>query len=269
MSDLDKALDELYAESPQGFTKKRDELVRALESAEDKAALKARRRPTQVAYVLNQLSRRHPDDVAELVDVGRELARAQRKALREEGASGLREAIARQREVVSRLTQKTAALMGELGITSAGHLDEIAGALQAALVDPRVGAALEEGRLEKVPEPTVGFGEATPDLHVVPPPAKTREVERGRVDERAAKARAREEARIAKERAKEEARAARQRARAEARALKDRAKAEAREATAEAERLDAKAKELERAAKEARREAERAKAHARALARRA
>jgi len=58
--------------------------------------------------VLNQLARRYPADVAGLVDVGRELARAQRKALRDETTASSRDSIDRQRRVVGGLTRKTA-----------------------------------------------------------------------------------------------------------------------------------------------------------------
>jgi hypothetical protein len=159
-TELDAALDELYGAAPAEFTPRRDALAKRLKEAGDAAAaseLKARRKPTQLAYVLNQLARRHADDVAELVDVGRELARAQRKALRGEAGHDLRDAIARQRGVVAGLTSKAAKLMGELGVAVSGHLDEIAGALRTAMVDPGVGAQLEEGRLEKVPETAAGF----------------------------------------------------------------------------------------------------------------
>jgi hypothetical protein len=175
-TDLDHALDELFAASPAEFTAKRDALAKELKASGDAASaadVKGQRKPTQIAWVLNQLARRHADDLAELVDVGRELARAQRKALRGEKGTELREAIARQRSVVSGLTAKTAALMKELGVSPVGHLDEVAGALQAALVDPAVGARLEEGRLDKVPAPAAMFPGAVmgPELRLVPSPA--------------------------------------------------------------------------------------------------
>jgi hypothetical protein len=175
-STRDQALDELYRASPGTFTGKRDALAKELKAAGDvegSSALKALRKPSQIAYVLNQLARRHADDLAELVDVGRELARAQRKALRGEAGSDLRDAIARQRSVVAGLTAKTATLMGELDVPTTGHLDEIASALQAALVDPAVGAKLEEGRLEKVPAPAAGFPGASPqDVEPEPEPVR-------------------------------------------------------------------------------------------------
>jgi hypothetical protein len=161
----EQALDELYASSPAAFTAKRDALAKALKAAGEVAGaseLEALRKPTQIAYVLNQLARRHADVLADLVDVGRELARAQRKTLRGEAGSDLRDAIARQRSVVAGLTAKTATLMAELGVPTTGHRDEVASALQAALVDPAVGAKLEEGRLDKVPAPAAGFPGASP-----------------------------------------------------------------------------------------------------------
>lgn len=167
----DSALEELFRTPPATFTKTRDTLAKRLkDEGEDEAAaeLKKLRRPSVVAFVLNQLSRAHADDVAELVDVGRELARAQRKAIRGEAPTGLREAIARQREVVASLTSKTTALMKKLGVSTSSHLDEVAGALQAALIDPAVGERLEEGRLEEIPAPEAGFG--APTALVVAPP---------------------------------------------------------------------------------------------------
>src|SRR5665811_922073 len=90
---LDQALDELYRASPAEFTGKRDALAKRLKAAGEVAGaadVKAQRRPTLIAYVLNQLARKHAGELADLVDVGRELARAQRKALRGEAGTDLR-----------------------------------------------------------------------------------------------------------------------------------------------------------------------------------
>jgi hypothetical protein len=159
-SPLDQALDELYGTSPAHFTATRSALAKKLKTAGDSdaaATVTRQHKPTQIAFVLNQLARRHSDELADLVDVGRELARAQRKAMRGDARGELREAITRQRTVVAALTAKTASLMNELGVATTGHLDEIARALQAALVDPSVGERLEEGRLEKVLDAAAGF----------------------------------------------------------------------------------------------------------------
>lgn len=190
---LDEALEELYSSPLGAFTQKRDELAKALKAKGDAeaAAVRSRRKPTQVAYVLNQLARRNADDVAELVEVGRDLARVQRRFLRGEHAAGLREAIARQREIVGKVTRKAAALMNEVGISAPGHLDELAGSLQAALVDPAVGAMLEE----KAPAAAAGFSRWRPA-------ARARRIAKAAGAKRTAAARARDRARALGARAK-------------------------------------------------------------------
>ncbi len=261
----DQALDELYAAAPGAFTKTRDALAKRLKDEGDGAAaakVKAARKPTQIAYVLNQLARRHPDDVAALVDVGRELARAQRKALRGgHAASELREAIARQREVVGDVTRKTASLMQDLGVASSGHLDEVAGALQAALVDPAVGAQLEEGRLDKVPAAAAGFpgagamlaprGLAKTKAPRPPMPSKRERLREKREEQREAARRAADEAEArANDLAAQAAEAART-----AKALRadaDRLAAEARARAKEAARAESASKQALAAAKHAR-----------------
>jgi hypothetical protein len=72
---LEGALEQLYQAPADEFTKRRDALAKKLRDAGAAAAAKSlreRRKPTQIAWVLNQLSRRYPDDIAELVDVGRD-----------------------------------------------------------------------------------------------------------------------------------------------------------------------------------------------------
>lgn len=290
--DVDAAVDELYANAPDAFTKKRDELAKRLKTegrADAAATVKALRKPTQIAWVLNQVARRFADEVGELVDVGRELARAQRKALRGGDASGeLRAAIGRQRDVVRDLTTKAGGLMRELGVAATGHLDEIAGALQAALVDPIVGAQLEEGRLEKVPERATGFPGAsaaaaaatevapreTREAREIPPPpksaprkktAKQKQAE-ARAAKREAAERAREEKRReheAKERAKREAK--RQKLDAKAAALAEKHAVVLERARAAWDEAKARAEELVREATEARERAEALRADAKRL----
>ncbi len=222
---VEKALEELYDASPATFTATRDRLAKELRASGDDegaAAIAARRKPTQIAHVLNQLARRHADELAELVDVGRELARVQRTALRGGSATGLREAIERQRKVVAELTSKAAAVMRDLGIDPRGHLDEIAGALHAALVDPAVGDALEAGRLEKTPAATAGFPGAAPQEEERPAPrARAEEPRDGRDAQRRAAAQRAE--------AKAHAKADRAEARRAATAARDEAKRRAAE----------------------------------------
>ncbi len=271
-TELDAALDELYGASPAEFTPRRDALAKRLKESGDAAGaleLKARRKPTQLAYVLNQLARRHADDVAELVDVGRELARAQRKALRGEAGHDLRDAIARQRSVVAGLTSKAARLMTELGVAVSGHLDEIAGALRTAMVDPAVGAQLEEGRLDKVPEPAAGFPETT-TLHLVrsEPEAEKEDASAKAKAKAKAKAEANAEAEAkakAGAKAKAEATAAGAEAAERAR-IADEAAREADGHAAEAKKLDDEAEALAADAKRIAAEAKHLAAEAKARA---
>jgi hypothetical protein len=171
---VENALEELYSVEPGEFTKTRDRLVKDLKKVGDKdgaALIAAKRKPTQIAYVLNQLARREPDAVGELIDVGRALVREQRKAMRGEG-HGLKESMERQRKAIADVAAKAAAVMKDLGVDPNAHLAEIATALQAALVDPIIGTQLEEGRMEKAPEAAIGFGAPmAPESSPAPAPA--------------------------------------------------------------------------------------------------
>jgi len=63
-TDLDAALERLYAAPYQSFTEVRDALARELKSAgnaELSAQLKKERRPTVTVWALNQLARRNPE----------------------------------------------------------------------------------------------------------------------------------------------------------------------------------------------------------------
>jgi hypothetical protein len=163
-------LEELYGAAPGDFTKTRAALAKRLLDAGDEAgaaSVREKCKPTQAAWILNQLARRHPDEVAELVDVGRDLARAQRSAVRGSTSTSLRETIDRQRKVLTELTHVARKVMADLGVKTAAHFDEVAAALRTAVVDPVVGAQLEEGSLEKAPEAAAGFGGPMPSIAAV------------------------------------------------------------------------------------------------------
>lgn len=260
---IEQALEELYSSEPSEFTKKRDALAKALKKAgnhEGAATIASRRKPTQIAYVLNQLAREHPEAVAELVDVGRALAREQRRALRGEAARGLRDTIERQRKAIGEVGQKAAAVMTSLGVDPAAHLQEVTTALQAALIDPAVGAALEAGQLEKAPEAAVGFGgpmtaAAPPEPDSEPAPAAAPAPRPKKKSEQAEE-----------EKERQRARAAHAKRVAEARAVLAAAEAEARDARTAAERAATEAKTADLVAQKARDAASRAAREAKRLA---
>src|SRR5437588_11498493 len=90
-------IDELYTIDPSEFVARRNALAKELRAAGDRDAattVSRLRRPTVVAWTLNQLARRDPAGISELVAVGDELTAAQRRARsgKGKGADALREA---------------------------------------------------------------------------------------------------------------------------------------------------------------------------------
>lgn len=244
--DAARAIDRLYESDPASFTKERDAIAKSLKAEGDNAAakeVKAKKKPTQVAWVLNQLARRYPDDVARLVDVGRELAREHRKALRGESpkSTAFRESIERQREAIKDVTKRAKELMTDLGVGQT-HLDEVSAALQAALIDPQIGAQLEEGRLEKAPEPAAGF--AGPLLADIGPAESKDIADRRKAHERETKKAEKAAAKVAAADRKREAGEKKKAGGADAAEKKKQQAAEAKREAAEAKkRAAAEAKE--------------------------
>ncbi|HEX6131203.1 MAG TPA: hypothetical protein VF044_05700, partial [Actinomycetota bacterium] len=153
----------LFREAPEGFVAARDALVRRLREDgrdDDAAAVKALRKPTAAVAALNQLAVRDPEGVHELLDAGSELRAAQQAALSSSrGAGRMREAAAARRDVVARLTAAATEALSDAGHAAATQEDRIRGALEAASVDPDVGARLRAGTLEGLPTEAPGFGD--------------------------------------------------------------------------------------------------------------
>jgi hypothetical protein len=147
--ELEAELDNLYAALPAEFTRARDDLAQRLKRAgqvEAAADVKQLRKPTVPLWAVNQLARRHPDDVRALLDAGERLRVAQQAALRGEGEE-LRAATAEERKVLHGLTQLGAELLRE-----AGHYADpkrIAYTLRAAAVDESGRELLQRGRLSE------------------------------------------------------------------------------------------------------------------------
>src|SRR5512133_1155084 len=76
----DDALDGLYHGPLEEFTSARNELAKSLRSDGEAAAadeVKALRKPSRAAWLVNQLGVRKPKEVGELLEVGEELRAAQ------------------------------------------------------------------------------------------------------------------------------------------------------------------------------------------------
>ncbi len=142
--DLEGVTDELYGAPPERFTARRDELAREAGAEGDKAlatAVRALRRPTAAAWVVNHLVREDSDAVEALVGLGERmreaqstLSGAQMRALSRERQSMLRE-----------LVQHAAALAG--GSVSASVTAEVEQTLRAVLADEAASAAVRSGCL--------------------------------------------------------------------------------------------------------------------------
>jgi hypothetical protein len=166
--ELEAELDGLYALLPADFTRARNDLAQRLKQAgqvDAAARVKQLRKPTVPLWAVNQLARRHPDEVRALLDAGSRLRAAQQAALRGKSQE-LRTATAEERKLLINLTQR-----GEELLQEAGHSADpkrIAGTLRAAAVDPAGRGLLEQGRLSEELEAT-GFG-ALAGMEIPPKP---------------------------------------------------------------------------------------------------
>jgi hypothetical protein len=168
----DTEIDALFDLAPEAFTSARDELAKraASEGRTDQAkAIKALRRPTVAAWAVNQLVRRRPEEVEELLETGAALRRAQRKVLSGVGGGDFRDASDRRRRIVTRLVREAEAILRELGRTSAGAGEAVRSTLEAASLEEESGEQVRSGRLSKELPPPASFG-AVEGLGLVPAP---------------------------------------------------------------------------------------------------
>ncbi|MFB4280190.1 hypothetical protein ACBJ59_33200 [Nonomuraea sp. MTCD27] len=193
--DLDEVADRLYALPPSEFTAARTAEARAAKDAGEAGLsrdIAKLRRPTVSAWAVNRLSREHPDELAELLEVGERL----RAAWAEQDADELAALTQRRAEVtgkVGRLARQAAGLSPAAGT-------EVDQTLDAALVDADAAAEVRRGRLAK---PLHYSGFAPAPIPRERPAARKRKTP----EDEAAEARQREEAeaRKAEERAEDEA----------------------------------------------------------------
>lgn len=156
--ELEAELDSLYTGSPEEFTAARNDLARRLKGAgqeEAAARVKQLRKPTVPLWAVNQLARRHPDELRTLLAAADRLRTSQQDALRGAESAELRKATADEREALRKLTQRGEALAREAGRAVAP--ERIAGTLRAAAVDPAARELLAQGRLSEELEAS-GFG---------------------------------------------------------------------------------------------------------------
>ena len=197
-----KGLDGLYRGPLEDFTAGRNELAKSLRSDGDAAAadwVKALPKPTRAAWLVNQLAARKADEVAGLLEVGRELRAAQEEMLAgSTDRAKLREAAAREQTTVDSLLGTAEAIGREHGV-GAQVLTRVGETLQAAAGDPEVAEAIERGRLtHEQRAASVGLvGTAAPPTRAGRKGTKDREAAERRTRQQQAKARKSAERKLA------------------------------------------------------------------------
>ena len=144
---LDDIADELYGLPPENFTAARNTRAKAAKDAGDRHladAVKALRKPTAGAWVVNQLVRHQPDEVDSLLDLGIRLRAAQGTL----GAADLRALDEQRRQLTRAVATQAVAIATGGGRTVSGQVAaDVEETLRSAMVDPDAGAALATGRL--------------------------------------------------------------------------------------------------------------------------
>jgi hypothetical protein len=140
-----KALDGLYQGPLEDFTAARNELAKELGSD----WVKGLQKPSRAAWLVNQLSARKADELAELLDLGKDLRAAQEEMLAgSTDRDKLRDVAQREQRTVGSLTRAAEAIGREHGV-GAQILTRVGETLQAAAGDPEVAEAIEHGRLTR------------------------------------------------------------------------------------------------------------------------
>ncbi|WP_020387789.1 hypothetical protein [Kribbella catacumbae] len=155
--DFEEAADALYAAPSADFITRRNELAKELKAAGDQLGstrLKALRKPTVAAWLTNLVARELPDDIDDLLALGDEF----RTATADLDGERLRELTPKRHKLLDQLTKSAAKLADREGQkVSADVGQKLRETLDAALVDPAAGVAVQEARLSSALR-HVGFG---------------------------------------------------------------------------------------------------------------
>jgi hypothetical protein len=163
---LRDAVAELYGVAPHEFIARRAALAAQARGAGDLPVAKqiaALRKPTQSAWIVNQLARSVPAAGTQLAELGADLRKAQRTL---DGAA-IRELSVRRRELIDDLTRQAFAAVGQ-PVPPAALRDEVTTTLAAVVADPEVAGQFEAGAMARAAR-SDGFGATGPLLTVVGP----------------------------------------------------------------------------------------------------
>lgn len=162
---IDEEIDLLYGKPLAEFTAARDALARKLRDAGDKAdadAVKALRKPTVSAWVINQIARKERMKVRSLLVAGEKLRKAHGEVLGGGQPAAVAEATEAERNATNHLVSSAEKVLSDAGHSAnQSTLDRIAATLRAAAVEDEGRVLLERGRLQHDLDPT-GFGPPVP-----------------------------------------------------------------------------------------------------------
>jgi hypothetical protein len=152
MTGADDAIDELYAAPLDEFVARRDQLARELRAGDKDAAaaVKQLRKPSRVAWAVNQAARREPKLLDEVIAAGTALRTAQQRALREGGSGSLHDATRARQRAVHALADVAVEVLGPTGENARDAIEQT---LTAASIDEEAAAEVRAGRLVQELEP--------------------------------------------------------------------------------------------------------------------
>lgn len=164
---------ELYGEVPERFTSSRNDRAKQARSEGDRELaeqVKAFRKPSVGAWLVNLLVRRLGDEVERVLALGEELRDAQANLDGEE----LRTLDRQRRELTMTVTSQARSLARELGHKVSDQVSEqVEDTLRAAMADPSAAAAVRSGCLVETLSPS-GFGEVEVENAVAVPAMPSR-----------------------------------------------------------------------------------------------
>jgi hypothetical protein len=166
---IDERLDALYRERPGAFVAGRDRLANDVRDAGDRDEanrIKALRRPSLAAWLINGAALSDPEVLEEFAEASRRLGEMQGRALqgRDDAMTEWRDAAAREREASRAVVEAGLGLARDAGEKVSPKALESAGeTLQAAAGDAELRDRVMHGRLEReVSAPTLGLPAAVP-----------------------------------------------------------------------------------------------------------
>ena len=154
-SEWDEAVDELYAMAPGDFVAARNALAKQMKAdgGRDEAAAVAKlKKPSVVAWALNQAVRADRDQVGALIEAAERQSVAQQDLLEGGDADALRAATADRRDAARAVGHAAEAVAGPT------HADAVRTTLDAAVADSALVDRLRSGTLVDTLDAPAGFG---------------------------------------------------------------------------------------------------------------